>query len=223
MATFISIQSTYHSVELALYRDTICLDFQTIEKTIVSKALIITLEHLLASCQTTYEELDFFAVNQGPGPFTTLRVVITTVNGLSFATQLPLFGINALQALIQEYRPTNPDYGTIALLNAFGNDVYFAIQYGTHEAIYGYAPIDTFLANLDSYAIKKWYFVGNGAELYKDKISNHLKDFSLFADPLPHTCSLAQIARMGYAQWQQKNAPATHLSPLYLKKPYVNL
>ncbi len=46
-------------------------------------------------------DLAFIAAHQGPAPFTTLRVCLTTVNGFAFATGMPLIGINGLQELVE--------------------------------------------------------------------------------------------------------------------------
>ncbi|HXW86431.1 MAG TPA: tRNA (adenosine(37)-N6)-threonylcarbamoyltransferase complex dimerization subunit type 1 TsaB [Candidatus Bathyarchaeia archaeon] len=216
-----SIQSTYHAVEMALYHERTYLDSVSLEKTIASKSLISSLEHLLERNNKKYEDLSFFAVNQGPGPFTTLRVVIATANGLSFASGIALFGINALQALIEEYPLQNPEHTPLALLNAFGNDIYFAYPTHAGELVYGYAPLDAFLAELTAQTSKKWYFMGNGAALYAEKIVHCLQDRAIFANPLAHTCSINTIAQMGYAQWQKKSPATHHLSPLYIKKPFI--
>ena len=50
----------------------------------------------------TFSGLAFIAAHQGPAPFTTLRVCLTTVNGFAFATQVPLIGVNGLKELVDE-------------------------------------------------------------------------------------------------------------------------
>src|SRR3990170_4281291 len=126
MTLFLSIQNTYEAIEIALFKDDQLVAALKEDKSRASKELIPLIAYLLLRARITMKDLAFIAVNQGPGPFTTLRVVIATVNGLSFATNVPLVGIDSLDAFLEEYK--NSEHPTIILLNAFNNDVYYAIK-----------------------------------------------------------------------------------------------
>lgn len=213
---FISIQSTYDAVELALFNDSTFIDSRSISKLHASKLLILTLEELLATHQQTISNIQFIATNQGPGPFTTLRVVIASVNGLSFATQIPLIGIDGLDAFVQEYQ--NPSYPkTVILLNAFNFDVYFAIQ--NKVLIKGYKNIDLLLSELQKqFPQDTLRFLGNATELYRHKIQDQFGPLAFIPDLLPLTCSVKQIGLMGLQYWQQQEGLSQQLLPLYLKQ-----
>ncbi len=133
MITFAALQNTYHAIEIALFKNACLIESVHISKTDASKDILLNLDMLLQRHQVTLADLEFLAVNQGPGPFTTLRVVIATANGISFASKIPMIGIDALAAFMDEY--TNPAYPiTVALLNAFNDDLYTAIQSTPHTA-----------------------------------------------------------------------------------------
>lgn len=213
---FIAIQNTYDQIELALYDDTRRLDLQTRDKLVASKEFVDTLARLLSSHQLTLSSIPFIAVNQGPGPFTTLRVIIASVNGLSFATKIPLVGVDALSAFYEQCK--NSTYpNTVVLLNAFNNDVYFATSWES-----GYKNISTLLDELalriPSDPIR---FVGNGTALHRDLIVKQFGSRAHIPDQLPLYCSIDSIAKQGLMQWHTKNNVSDQLMPLYLKKHIV--
>jgi tRNA threonylcarbamoyladenosine biosynthesis protein TsaB len=74
------------------------------------------------------EHLDFIAVTVGPGPFTTLRVAIATINGLAYGSAIPLIPIDGFEVMIHTEKEscTTPYLGI--MLNAFSDDVYCALH-----------------------------------------------------------------------------------------------
>lgn len=156
MASFLAINSTYQHVQIALYNDDSLIAQHQEHKYRASKNLIPLIDSLLLGNNLKLADINFICINKGPGPFTTLRTVITTINGISFAAGTPLIGINCLDAFLQEYK--NPDYPhTVILLNAFGQDVYFATD--KHQ---GYKNIDLILQELKKFLVvilfvfRKW-------------------------------------------------------------------
>lgn len=214
---FIAIQNTYHHVELSIYRDAQNIGGAQLDKNHASRDLVITLADALASCSTALTECAFIAVNQGPGPFTTLRTVIASMNGLSFASSIPLVGVDGLQAFAREHR--DPTWQlTVYLLNAFGNDVYFYVT-GEDKPRVGYQNIRLFLDELaEKYPASALRFMGNGADLFGPQIKQTFDSRAYIPEPNPQTCSLATIAQMGREQWDKKINVHTQLMPLYLKK-----
>jgi len=213
---FLTIQSTYDALQLALLTNDQLLDQISITKFEATAQFVIKLQELLSNNHLKLTDLPFISVNIGPGPFTTLRVVISSVNGLSFAKQIPLIGIDALGACIQEWADPQYPY-TIVLLNAFSNDVYYAITQPNQKTKKGYKNIIECIENLkQSFPDTTLRFLGNGALLHHKLIKKLLADRALISDTAEY-CSIKQIGVMGYALWKQKNIGAQSLLPLYLK------
>jgi len=190
----------------------------TINKINASAHCIPAIDTLLKEHNITLADLSCIVANCGPGPFTTLRVVLTTVNGIQAASSLPLIGIDSLDALIQEY--SNPAYPlTVALLNAFNHDVYYAIAHTPTRTITKGCQNNTdFITHLaQTYPEQPIQFVGNGVMLHREFIKNMFGTYAYIPTPLPETCSLEQIARMGLAAWEQGKSQTTPLVPHYLK------
>jgi tRNA threonylcarbamoyladenosine biosynthesis protein TsaB len=212
---YLALQNTYQEVQIALMEGNATLASTSLSKMNASKELITKINELLAEKQKTIQDLSFIAANCGPGPFTTLRVVITTVDGIAYATQTPLIGINALEAAAREWK--DEEYMTTAILfNAFGNDVYTSITHNEKEYLYGVFPIETILERLHNIE-GRIRFLGNGALLHQAAIMKKLGEKALFPDTTAEYCSLQSIAQIGLEKYNDgKTEP--FLLPVYMKQ-----
>ncbi len=64
-----------------------------------SERLLPTIERMLCDARIELGSLSGFAVSIGPGSFTGLRIGLSTVKGLAYATGLPVVGVPTLEAL----------------------------------------------------------------------------------------------------------------------------
>ncbi len=121
---YLVIQSTYDQVEIALLEKSHLLDMMIVPKFVASGQLIPVMDTILQRNNLTLDQISFIGANLGPAPFTTLRTTISTLNGINFATKIPLVGVNGIATLIQEVADTP----AIAILNAYGNSLYYATK-----------------------------------------------------------------------------------------------
>lgn len=217
MALFLVVQNTYDNVEIALYDGVQSLETKVESKLQASKNLVLHINKLLTDNKLIINDIDCIIANQGPGPFTTLRVVITTVNGLAYATLIPLIGINSLHALLAEH--TNPMYPiTVALLNAFGKDVYYSIEKDGKIIEFASANSNDLIEKIqEQFPDRIVRFIGNGAALYKTTIQAVFENNAFIPDPVPGTATIAQIAKMGIEKYHNKQELQKQLLPIYLK------
>ena len=64
-----------------------------------SQTLMPMIEGLFAQTQTSIESVDLFAVTEGPGSFTGLRIGLSAVKGMAHALGRACVGISTLEAL----------------------------------------------------------------------------------------------------------------------------
>ena len=64
-----------------------------------SETLLPMLESVLDNFGLTPKSIDLFAISNGPGSFTGVRIGAATVKGLAFASEKPCVGVSTLQAL----------------------------------------------------------------------------------------------------------------------------
>lgn len=218
MLYFLNFQSTYTTIEYSLWNRTICIETSFVDKMEASKTLVSKLDTLLKKHACSLESISFVVANKGPGPFTTLRVLIATLNGLSFAKKIPLIGIDGLDAFAYEYQNNTQDI-TIVLLNAYNNDVYFGIYNKTALLHKGISSMPALLLHVqEKYTQNSIQWLGNGVLLHQKAILELFSQQSYMLDPLPEFCSLNTIALLGKEKWDQKDDITTMLLPLYLKQ-----
>jgi|GEM_PF-616425 len=177
MTLFLTLNGTFQHVEIGLFQDTKLLKTIIIKNSNTNKLIIPTIDSLLKEESLSLTNLAFIAANQGPGPFTTLRTILTTINALNFASNIPIIGIDSLIGLAREYDAhlhshmythagtdtntdtntntninSNPEPPIIVLLDAFNNDVYYCIKKKEADSYQtGYTKIDILLATLPTF------------------------------------------------------------------------
>lgn len=222
MALFLTVYTQYGSIQLGLFDNTQLLDTVTIQSSKASAYLLTAIQELTQQC---HSPLAFIAVHQGPAPFTTLRVALATVNGIAFATQLPLVPVDGLQVFLNEYRhkalTLSPPHTPIAMLNAFSNDSYYAYYTPDNQYICGVST-SAELFDLLTQLPGNFYFIGNAVEQHKHSIQQALHERAYIPEPLPHYASLEAIAQQALTHWHA-NYITQEIKPLYLKSSSSHL
>lgn len=192
MHSYIATQSTYETFEIALFADNQLIDKIVEDKRNASKLFIPLLEQMLSKNNIMFTQLSFCAINCGPGPFSTLRSIIASMNGLHCATAIPLIQVDGLWTIFFEYY--NPQYeNTIVLLNAFNNESYYLIAQGKHVVSTGYKKTELLQGDIQQFSPETVNFIDN------------------------KMCSLKAVAHMGYEKFIAREGATGYLMPLYLK------
>ena len=63
-----------------------------------SERLMMEIDHVLKQSFLKMSDIDVFAIAVGPGSFTGLRIGLSTVKGLSYATGKPIVSVPTLEA-----------------------------------------------------------------------------------------------------------------------------
>jgi tRNA threonylcarbamoyladenosine biosynthesis protein TsaB len=84
--------------------------------------LVSAIDAVLRAARRELAEIDAFAVALGPGSFTGLRIGLSTIKGLAFATGKPAVGVPTLDALA--WRLPYCAYPICPILDARKNEVY---------------------------------------------------------------------------------------------------
>ena len=96
----LAFESSAKAASVALLRDGRLLGQSTqISALTHSRTLLPMAEDLLRNCELKPADVDLFAVAQGPGSFTGIRIGVSTVKGLAWAADKPCVGVSTLEAL----------------------------------------------------------------------------------------------------------------------------
>jgi tRNA threonylcarbamoyladenosine biosynthesis protein TsaB len=121
------------------------------------------IDELLEANGVAIGEIDVFAVDIGPGSFTGVRIGVSLVNALAFATGKSIVPVNALLALYEA--SDEREQPVCALIDARNGNAYAALYQAGQEVIAPEgAELDSFLARVPAEAV----FVGD----------IHTKDFT---------------------------------------------
>lgn len=221
---FLLIHNDYHTTWVGLFCGLFCpvrIDSAVCDNKTISKALLSTMEMLLSRNKISLKDISFIAVNQGPGPFTTLRVIIASINGIAYATNIPLIGVNSLKTLTYEH--ADAQYSLIiALANAFCDDVYYGMLETKNQAYsQGYMKFESMLLLVQSFNCASIKFVGLISEEQKNKLMTYASTDSASKRSYFENCSgIASLEAMGNqaaAQWRCQENKEEKLLPLYFK------
>lgn len=212
MPHIITIQYPYESITITLSCEKTIVAHKIITKFQAISQLLPTLQAMLTEHNLTLADIACIGVNIGPGPFNTLRSIIATVNAIAFAQKTPLIACNGLQLLAQNY----PAENTVAILDAFGQDVYFYIT-ATQEQ--GYDSIENLCKKVQALPQEKFNFIGNAACKHRDLITAMLNQKAIIDDQVlfasPQSLVDATVEQFGDKKIEQE------LFPLYFASPVV--
>jgi tRNA threonylcarbamoyladenosine biosynthesis protein TsaB len=221
MHKYIIVHHTTLDFIVALFEKNHCIKKHQQEKRSINSSLIPVLDAILTDTSITLRDISFIGINQGPGSFSTLRSLIATVNGLHYAANIPLVGVDALEATGLEYKNNRYDY-TVTLFNAYNNELYYRIDHQAEFIQSGYCTLQNLFSILEKVPSGKFYCIGDGAELYKEAIVSHPTLACIVPENIPSICSLDMVSQLAYEKYKNGNREG-YLFPLHLKKHAVEL
>ncbi|MDH4232027.1 MAG: tRNA (adenosine(37)-N6)-threonylcarbamoyltransferase complex dimerization subunit type 1 TsaB [Nitrospirota bacterium] len=187
-------------------------------KTTHSERLMTAVNNTLIQSELKLDDLDVFAVAIGPGSFTGLRIGLSTVKGLSYATGKPVVTVPTLDAFAWNFPYCT--YPVCLMLDARKSEVYAAVyrwEGNDFAAVVECVSVrpETLLDKLQ----EKVLFAGEGAVLYREVIVSSMKDRAAFAPPDKMVPSPANVAMLGLEKAMRgEYAVASGTVPFYVRK-----
>lgn len=185
-----------------------------------SETIMPMIDRALKNCGTELSEIDLFAVANGPGSFTGLRIGVSVVKGMAHALSKPVLGISTTEGLA--YNLFMCTDIICPIMDARRSQVYNAVYtWENGVSCELCAPralsIEECVEDVKKYG-KKVIFLGDGVPVNREYIVNAMGKQAFFAPPscnAQRASSLACIA----AERVDKSIRAEELLPFYLRKP----
>ena len=211
---YLILQYPYDFIEIAICQNgTILSHLQESKLTSVSLT-IPHIESLLQKENISLQDIAFIGVNTGPGPYNTLRSLITTANGIHFAKQIPLVNLNAIDLLLHE-QPNN----SLVMLNAFANHVFYGFK-TTASKEQGYCSIDSLIYKINQQS-ELLSICGNAVAIHQKTLINKASEKIAIIENFPLFNSIETLAEEAYKNYTHKKTAPSYLMPQYLKSPAI--
>ncbi len=221
MALIICIETSTIACSVALSKNGELISFkEDFSGNSHSLMLLPFIDEILKNAKLNINEIDAFAVSKGPGSYTGLRIGVSTVKGLCYATEKPMIAIDTLQSMalgiseIVKNGEKNDDL-FCPLIDARRMEVYSAIYNIDNKQIR--EPVAEIINDgsfSDFLANKRVFFAGdalNKCKIYLEKNKN-----SFFIDNfLPSAKYMCSIAEKNYIN--NTFVDTAYFEPFYLK------
>jgi tRNA threonylcarbamoyladenosine biosynthesis protein TsaB len=187
-------------------------------KTTHSERLMTAVDNTLKQSEVDLNDIDAFAVAIGPGSFTGLRIGLSTAKGLCYATGKPLVTVPTLDAYVWNFAFSK--HPVCLMLDARRSEVYAAVyewESNRFRTVLDCVSIDPgkLLGKLHGTVL----FAGEGALLYKEKISGIMEESAVFATTDKMVPSPAGVAMLGMEKMiRGEYAVISETVPLYIRK-----
>ena len=160
-----------------------------------SQKLMPIIKNILDDLEITIDEIDYYAASVGPGSFTGLRIGITTLKGMAFATNKKVVAVDTLDALAENIGYTSEII--CVLMDARNDQVYTALYDNGKKVVEDNAITVQELADKLKFLENRVIFVGDGAIVHEEYLKSVLHKNCVIAkqkDILPKASSVAQVA-----------------------------
>ncbi len=186
-----------------------------------SETLLPMVENALKTAQMKIDDIDMFAISDGPGSFTGVRIGVSLLKGLAFGKNKICIGVSTLEALAYNLKGFE---GVISpVMDARRGQVYNALFESDGQVVTRLCDdraieICELENELRQFADKKIYLCGDGYHLTKDSLTFKTEDTpELLIEQ--NAYSVAQNALYKYNLNRNKDYSDKNLKPTYLRVP----
>ncbi|MDE7389892.1 MAG: tRNA (adenosine(37)-N6)-threonylcarbamoyltransferase complex dimerization subunit type 1 TsaB, partial [Lachnospiraceae bacterium] len=176
---------------------------------------------LFKSVRLSPRDVDYFAVNAGPGSFTGLRIGIAAIKGMAYALEKKCVAVSTLESMSYNFMYDNSVI--CAVMDARCSQVYnalFEVKNGTSVRLCDdrALTIDELSSELVSYN-KKITLVGDGAKLCFEKMDGKVSEIELAPENLRYQRASSTAFAAEKLVVQGKVLSGDRLVPKYLRLP----
>lgn len=187
-----------------------------------SQVIIHMADELLKRLDIGAGDIDLFAAAIGPGSFTGLRIGVTSVKAMAYATEKPVIGVPTLDALafgnIQSI-------GLMAcpMIDAKNGTVYSALYKMNDDTLeriidYSWISVEEMLAKISNFE-ESTIFTGDGAIVHHELIKSKLGLKAVFARPNQMLQRASSVALLALDEYNAgKRGKVEDMVPFYIRK-----
>ena len=211
----LALDSTANTSTVALLENETLLGIYTANtKNTHSETLLPMVKHLLSTLNVDVNEIDAYAVSNGPGSFTGVRIGVATVKGLAFGKDKKCVEVSTIEALAENLEGIK---GIICpIMNARRGQVYTGAFLNGRRIIDDTCMmLSDLIPMLEEYN-EPIYFVGDGYSLIENK---EIKCLMVTPEMLRYQNAFS-VGKIAFKKLQSNETVTDkELSVEYLRKP----
>ncbi|MBR2953186.1 MAG: tRNA (adenosine(37)-N6)-threonylcarbamoyltransferase complex dimerization subunit type 1 TsaB [Clostridia bacterium] len=183
-----------------------------------SQTLMPMVEEAINESGVDLKDIDLFAITNGPGSFTGVRIGIACVKGMADALSKKCVAVSTLEAIAEPLK--NQDVIACAVMDARCNQVYTAIFSEGNRLCEDKAVLIDELGEELKHYDKKIVFIGDGSVLCYEKLCGIIQNCEVAGENIRfvHGSSISFIAEEKIKNGEEPISSA-NLVPFYLRLP----
>lgn len=214
----LAIETSGKTGGIALFKETLLGEISLLSKESYSTVIFKSLPFLEKNFKFSLEDVDYYAIDIGPGSFTGLRIGLSILKGFSLVHPKPVIPVLSLEVLTVNF--INYPGNMVSIVDAYSKEIFFASYKWENFCLKSViAPLCIPLKDLPLYINVPSLFLSETLEKWRDFLKNNLKSFFLEPPFSPHL-SAGLVAKLAYIKLKYGVAElkeAETLLPLYLK------
>lgn len=186
------------------------------ERNIHASHITLFIDEVMLKAEKEYSDLLAIAISKGPGSYTGLRIGVSTAKGLCYALDIPLLGINTIEAMAFGLMDSFdiPDSGLlIPMVDARRMEVYTGIYRKDLSVVESVSAKIVDIDSFNEFKEQELFLFGDGADKFKvlfaDQPNINFIDFSTSAS------HLNSLASKKFRDSEFENL--AYFEPFYLK------
>ena len=177
-----------------------------------SERMIIEIQALLKTLSLSFEDVKGIAFGSGPGSFSGVRVACGIAYGIAFAKEIPINGVNTLEALAA----INPNKNTISCIDARMKQMYLGAFESKNSTIINKSKMGVYdPKNLPEYQLTDPIIIGSGVKIYINQLKERYGHLNPFYDEKNYALA-GIIAKLSQNRFL-KDFDLVNASPSYIR------
>jgi|TARA_B000000475_G_scaffold60778_1_gene48189 tRNA threonylcarbamoyladenosine biosynthesis protein TsaB len=177
-----------------------------------SERMIIEIQALLKTLSLSFEDVKGIAFGSGPGSFSGVRVACGIAYGIAFAKEIPINGVNTLEALAA----INPNKNTISCIDARMKQMYLGAFESKNSTITNKGKMGVYdPKNLPEYQLTDPIIIGSGVKIYINQLKERYGHLNPFYDEKNYALA-GIIAKLSQNRFL-KDFDLVNASPSYIR------
>ena len=177
-----------------------------------SESMIIEIQALLKTLSLSFKDIKGIAFGSGPGSFSGVRIACGIAYGIAFAKEIPINGVNTLEALAA----INPNKNSISCIDARMQQMYLGAFESKNSQITKTGEMGVFdPKSLPEYQLTDPIIIGSGVKIYINQLKERYGHLNPFYDEKNYALA-GVIAKLSQNRFL-KDFDLVNASPSYIR------